>query len=290
MRLSLLMLGVCALATGCSRPEEDTPEPHWAFVPPEYSGGPVLEPARVGSAIQGSLPLLLSVEPTDLDPLLDTLAEALEGCGMDYVDYEEDETWYRFWFDGVCDDAGVEGFSYQFYSPLDPVYNAGSTGIATYTFWNGRAWTGALQLEGTAYWGWQDALLPDGTSVQVSWFDGQLGLEGGELPSWFASGAPSVYQSRSTSPEGVVTLLLDGSTPLQEPDVDAVHLSELSVVDDCVEVSGHVSVHARGGGWYELELLGGSGCEACGSVKDADGVFLGSTCLDVQPLLALGGA
>jgi hypothetical protein len=259
-------------------------------VPPEQDPGPALDLARVTSAVQDALLVMLAVDPAALDPVLALLYADTAGCGNGYIDTSDDSN-FLVWDEVDCDGAGVEGFSYQIAGEVDPSYD-GTTGSTSYTFWNGRAWSGQIEVSGVAYWGWQDVVLADGTVSVGSWFDGELQTDPAHQPDWFVGQlAPNVYQARYVAPDGAVTRLLDGSTPVEAADVDAVHVAGLTMEGDCAAIAGLASVHARGGGWYDLELLGtGLGCEACGLVTDAAGASVGTTCLDLQPLLTLGGS
>jgi hypothetical protein len=289
MRLSPLIVLVCALTPGCGPGEQPAAEPGWSFVPPALDPPAQLDAARVASVVQDGLSSMLAVDPSALDPVLEILYEELEGCAGGYA--ASDQT-FRVWFESDCGEAGgVEGFAYQDYGEVDPSYD-GTTGTSSYTYWSGRAWSGEVELSGVAYWGWQDVVLADGTIAVGSWFDGELQTDPAHEPDWFVGQvAPNVYQSRYVYPDGVVSLELQGSMPIEAEDVDAVSVTGLVVGEECATASGLASVHARGGGWYDLELAGtGAGCEACGEVTDADGASVGTTCVDLQTMLTLGGA
>jgi hypothetical protein len=283
-RLALWGL-VCA--QGCAGEDGAGAPPDWSFVPPDQPAQVTLDPAEVGAAVERSLPLLAAVRPAELELALDTLAEALGPCGV----YSYDEGATRYWQGEIsCDSGGVEGFSYEFSGEFDPVYTPGFTGSYEYVVWTASAWSGDLHVWGNADWGKQDYVYEDGTASEAVWFEGDLHTDPAHRPSWFVGElAPNAVLAWTTGPGGERYGYLDGSTVLDDPLVDALNVAGVSVGPDCTDAWGVLSVHARGGGWYDLSLAGTDGaCVSCGMVTDPEGVELGSVCLDLNFLLEGG--
>lgn len=245
-----------------------------------------LDAAAVGGAIERSLPILLAVDPTAWDADLEILADRLAPCGA-VSEFDDGAYWYRIWllYGGQgCNDGGLEGFAQQYTLAIDPVTYPGMTGTYTSTYWTADAWSGDLHVLGTATWGVQDVVYDDGSTFAYTWVEGDLDRDTPDDET-----TPSMYRARSVDPDGNVTFLLGGTALVDGDDVDALNVTDVQLGEGCVGVAGIVSVHATDGDWYDVTLTtSDTDCQACGEVTDTFGTPLGSTCIDVRPLLDLG--
>jgi hypothetical protein len=140
---------------------------------------------------------------------------------------------------------------------------------------------------GIADWGSQDAVYDDGGSATYSWVHGELYTDEGHRPAWFVGDrAPNIARGWNAYADGETLTTLSGSVNLEDPAIDAVSLTSLTVGSGCTDVSGIASVHARGGHWYDLTITEtAEDCRACGDVTGSHGEAIGTACIDVSPIL-----
>jgi hypothetical protein len=277
---------LAASALGCvDAPEGEAPAPRWAYVPPDETSAPV-DPGLFSDVVARAVPLFAAVDPTPLDALADEIGAALEGCAA--FPFEDART-LTYWFEATCADGSVTGFAYQIEDEFTPGEYPGYTGHSQYVGWTADARSGDLRLWGAASWGTQDVLYDDGTVDRYTWLEGDVLTDDEHRPAWLVDGTtPNVAARQTVFPDGTIRVAVEGNARLEDPRVDAISLS-FSADADCTGGEGWASIHLRDGDWVDLALTESAGdCTACGEVVDALGNPIGTTCIDVAPLVALG--
>jgi hypothetical protein len=232
VRPTLLALAAMAgSACADAPPAAHDPGSTWSFTPSDPPAAPTVDADTLARVANAGLPALTAVDPTDLEPTLDELADGL-GSGCVYT-YEDPVNWFRYFIgDGPCGDGLVSGFAQevtQGYDGTDP-YLPGYTGDASFGFWSADVERGETSVYGNSTWAVQHLVsLEDGSINDAVYLDGDLHVDEAHRPSWMSGdAAPNTYWSQTAFPDGSVYAYLDGKLSLDDPSVDALRVSGCS--------------------------------------------------------------
>jgi len=306
------MLSLFAVILGCR--SEGTPppagrlpaeDPAPAATPWEYEGGdaaaPVFDALAVEGAMDAALAMARTISAAPVFAGYDAAMAAAEPACPSWYDYEGNVYWYA----NCTTSAGTWFGGYGFLDTYvaEDIYGDG-------TIWDARTAFGSATVraaDGTTFHLGGGATIaqglnPDGWVIHQSTVQGSFVWEGAEGADWLAAGASPNFAlyAAHLSGEGWTAryAVADGALSVDGPDgpqiaeLDRVTLSDRATGWPCPEEpGGAMAVRTADGAWWDVQFdvdvdtwqLTGD-CDGCGTVS-ANGVVVGTACVDASPLL-----